>query len=56
MATASASAAGASRSGQDRTADRLDRRDLLLLRLELLRGRRGAASGSTGQRTSRKTR
>ena len=56
MATASASPAGASRSGQDRNADRLERRDLLVLRLELERLRRTATSAAAAQRSTRNTR
>jgi hypothetical protein len=56
MATASAASAGAARSGQEQPAERLGRRDLLVLRLELQRRKRGSSAGSAGQRASRSTR
>jgi len=56
MATASSSAAGAPRPGRERDGDRLGRRDLLVLRLELERLRRTAATASGAQRSTRNTR
>jgi hypothetical protein len=53
MASPTASETGPSRPGQDRDADRLGRRDLLVLRLELQRRRRGATAGQRATRSTR---
>ncbi|MDQ1288204.1 MAG: hypothetical protein QG622_1769 [Actinomycetota bacterium] len=58
MGTPAASTAGQSRPGPKDDVERLGRRDLLVLKLELLRGRRsgGAQTPANGQRVTRKTR
>jgi len=56
MATPAASAAGAPRPGREGDGDRLGRRDLLVLRLELERRRRTPATGDRPQRSTRNTR
>jgi hypothetical protein len=56
MATASSSAAGVPRPGRSGDGDRLGRRDLLVLRLELERLRRTATSAAAAQRSTRNTR
>ncbi|HEY6794975.1 MAG TPA: hypothetical protein VI248_09875 [Kineosporiaceae bacterium] len=54
MTTDAVSSAGPARSGREAGTDRLGRRDLLVLRLELERRRRAAASAA--QRATRSTR
>jgi hypothetical protein len=55
MTTDAASSAGPARPGGEGAGDRLGRRDLLLLRLELVRRRRPAPT-VPAQRTTRSTR
>jgi hypothetical protein len=54
MATDTTSGSG--RSASERDVDRLDRRDLLVLKLELRRRRRQGAVAAAGQRATRSTR
>jgi hypothetical protein len=56
MTTAAASPAGQARPGREGDGDRLGRRDLLLLRLELERRRRPAPTAPPQRTTTRSTR